>query len=149
MLGGLPFSKVNSFRNFMRFHINQKTSKYMFWSEVRLEMFKAKLWICILLLQHFIISWVARLSVYQKIYLFSNCLIEEGKENQIASNSHQVELYVFFLNQWDFCNNNFSFPLIENAGNSRINWVWINVEQRNVVTINYFVVIFHEVEFPK
>ena len=41
----------------------QKTSKYMLWSKMRLKMFKAKLWICVLLLPLFIICWVAKLSV--------------------------------------------------------------------------------------
>ena len=74
----------------------QKTSECMLWSKVRLKMFKAKLWICFLLLSHFITYWVAKLSVYQKKkLLFSNCLIEQSKENRIASNSRQVELNDF------------------------------------------------------
>ena len=81
----------------------QKTSICMLWSKVKLEMFKAKLWICVLLFPHFIICWVAKLSVYQKTHFISNFLNEESKENRIASNSHQVELNVC-LNQWDFCN---------------------------------------------
>ena len=73
----------------------QKTSKCMLWLKVRLKMFKAKLWICVLLLPRFIICLVAKLSVYQKIHLFSNSLIEESKENRIASKSRQVELNFF------------------------------------------------------
>ena len=73
----------------------QKTFKCMLWSKVRLKMFKAKLWICVLLTPHFIICWVAKLSVFQKIHLFSNCLMEESKENRIASNSRQLEMNVF------------------------------------------------------
>ena len=41
----------------------QKTSKCMLWLKVRLKMFKAKLWICVLLLPHFIISCVGYNSV--------------------------------------------------------------------------------------
>ena len=33
----------------------QRTSKCMFWSKVRWKMFKAKLWVCVLLLPHLII----------------------------------------------------------------------------------------------
>ena len=73
----------------------QKTSKCMWWSKVRLKMFKARLWIRVLLLLHFIIYWVAKLSVYQNMDVFPNCLTEESKENHIASNSRQVELNVF------------------------------------------------------
>ena len=73
----------------------KKTSKCMLWSKVRLKMFKPKLCICVLLLPHFIICWVAKLSVYQKIHLFSNCLIKESKENRIASNLRQVDLNLF------------------------------------------------------
>ena len=42
----------------------------------------------------------------------------------------------------------FLSPYVENAGNSCFTCVWMNVEHRNVVRINYFVVIFHEVELP-
>ena len=74
----------------------QKTSKCMLRSKVRLKMFKARLWICVSLIPQFIICWIAKLCVYQNIHLFSNCLIEESKENRTASNSRQVELNVFF-----------------------------------------------------
>ena len=58
----------------------QKRFKFMLWSIARLKMFKARLWVCVLLLLHFIIWWVAKLSVYQKMNLFSNCLIEKVKK---------------------------------------------------------------------
>ena len=95
----------------------QKTSKCMLWSKVRLKMFKANLWIWVLLLPHFIIYWVTKLSVYQKIHLFSNFLIEESK---------RIECY--FLYQWDFCNKYFLSLYVQNAGNSSITCIWMNVE---------------------
>ena len=77
-------------------HPNQKTFKCMLSSKVRLKMLKARLWICVSLLPHFIICWVTKLSVYQSIHLFSKCLTGKSKENRIASNLCQVELNVFF-----------------------------------------------------
>ena len=74
----------------------QRTSKCVLWSKVRLKIFKAKLLVCLLLLPRFINCWVAKLYVYQKIHLFSNCLIEESRENRVAYNSRQMELNVFF-----------------------------------------------------
>ena len=73
----------------------QRSSRRMLWTKVRLKMFKARLWTCDLLLSHFVICWVAKLSVYINIHLFSNCLTDESKENRIASNSRQVELHIF------------------------------------------------------
>ena len=40
-------------------------------------------------------SRVAKLSVYEKIHLFSNCLIEESEENLIVSKWRQLELNIF------------------------------------------------------
>ena len=65
------------------FRRTQKTNKCMLWSKVRLKMFKDRLWICVLLLTYFIICWITKLFVYQKIHLFSKCLIKESKKNRI------------------------------------------------------------------
>ena len=60
-----------------------------------------------------------------------------------------MELNVFSKISEISVTNIFLSLYVENAGNYCTTYGWMNVEQRNVVTISYFVVIFHEVELPK
>ena len=77
-------------------------------------------------------------------YLFLNDLIEESKENPIASNSYQVELNAFSKSV-RFCNKYFPLPLRQKR-RQFLYYLRLN-EYGTVVTINYFVI--KKVELPK